>query len=178
MCEVVAYMTWYLKEIPYERQQERKRSWWKNWKNVRKNKKKTRTLAIFYWERRMFFFFFNFLPFVKSISSIWLVIAPELLHEMLWFFFDFSCIKPMFFQSVFENPVKICRFLCKNWVGTLYHFFLKSNVAFWTNCVCFLRVFSNKLSYKTPVNSCFWIIFFRKVRFQCRNFLKFYFFIS
>ena len=144
MCEVVAYMTWYLKEIPYERQQERKRSWWKNWKNVRKNKKKTRTLAIFYWERRMFFFF-NFLPFVKSISSIWLVIAPELLHEMLWFFFDFSCIKPMFFQSVFENPVKICRFLCKNWVGTLYHFFSKSNGCILDKLCVFFKSFFEQI---------------------------------
>ena len=48
--------------------------------------------------------FFDFLAFVKFVSSIWLVITPELLHEILWFLFDFIVIKSMFFQSVLGKP--------------------------------------------------------------------------
>ena len=46
----------------------------------RKNKKEKKTFAIFTKKGECFF---DFLAFAKFLSSIWLVITPELLHEML-----------------------------------------------------------------------------------------------
>ena len=47
--------------------------------------------------------FFDFTDFVKFVSSIRLVITLALLHEMLWFLFNFSGIKFDFIQSALRK---------------------------------------------------------------------------
>ena len=110
--------------------------------------------------------FFDFVAFAKFVRSIVLVITLDLLHEMLWFSFDFIGIKSMFFQSVLgKSWGNIWIFL----VGTLYYFFSK----FIGRILDGLRMSFKK--FLEQVNSCLWIFFFIIASVQCRNFQKYYF---